>query len=106
MLYFHNSKNDLQLNFFKGPFVSIELAKLELENYLIFKQKIRKFFNWEKWVVEALCERVVEASSFMILQERMFVGLYPDSGGKSLEGVKQTNNMIRFWSWKRPFPLL
>lgn len=56
--------------------------------------------------MEALCERVVEVSSFMILQEKMFVGLYPDSGGKSLEGVKQTNNMIRFWSWKRPFPLV
>lgn len=54
----------------------------------------------------ALCERVVEASSFMILQEKVFVGLYPDSSGKSLEGLKQTNDVIRFWSWKRPFPLL
>lgn len=52
-----------------------------------------------------LCERMAAPSSFMILQERMFVGLYPDSSGKSLEGLKQTNYMIRFWSWKRSFPL-
>lgn len=50
----------------------------------------------------ALCETVVEVSSFMILQEKMLVGLYPDSSGKSLEGLKQTNDMIRFSSWKRP----
>ena len=33
-------------------------------------------------------------------------GLYLDGSGKSLEGLKQTNNIIGLWSWKTFLPLL
>lgn len=54
---------------------------------------------------EAQCERVATARPCIILWERMWT-LILIAVGKSLEGLKQINGMIRFWSWKRFFSVL
>lgn len=105
ILYLHHSKNN-QLNFLKTIHF-IELAKPELENHLISPaEKSGDFSIGRNGVRGAVCERVAAALSHVIVQERMSVGLYLDGSGKSLEGLKQTNNMIGLWSWKRWLLLL
>lgn len=51
---------------------------------------------WGAW-----CEKVGAANPYMIFLGKD-VGLYPDSSEKSLEGLKPTNDVIRFWSWRVP----
>lgn len=45
----------------------------------------------------AYCEKMAIARPYMIFVGKD-VDFDPDSSGKSLEGSKQINDMIRFWS--------